>query len=63
VLSSPKAQQLKLRTIEEEICAQISWDNKLVHLRKLGRREGWPIEIDFMPFVTNILALESDDKV
>ncbi|KAJ7105632.1 hypothetical protein C8R44DRAFT_987609 [Mycena epipterygia] len=49
----------ELSGIDHAICAQISWEKKILRLRELGRTRGWPLSTDLPTIVTETLQLES----
>lgn len=55
-----KPTRKELELIDEEICAQIAWDNKQEHLHSLGRQSGLPVSLDFSHLVSQVLLLKDD---
>ncbi|KAJ7938674.1 hypothetical protein B0H13DRAFT_2301302 [Mycena leptocephala] len=60
LLSSSEDQRREVEMIEADICAQIAFEQKRIHLFKAGRKAGWPLSVDFMCMVTQILTIETE---
>ncbi|KAJ6545559.1 hypothetical protein B0H19DRAFT_1167975 [Mycena capillaripes] len=56
ILLTPGHQARQLEQIDGDICGQITWEQKQDHLRRIGRKNGWPFSLDFNSIITQILV-------
>ncbi|KAJ7906537.1 hypothetical protein B0H13DRAFT_1880514 [Mycena leptocephala] len=63
MLATSDHQPQHLDRIETQICDLISWERKQQGLLRLGRKEGWPLSLDFNSIVTKTLQRKAPKAV